>query len=67
MNGSNSSNGVLLRSDRVMTLGQGIPSGVVLIVNSGGEVKGIVGTGGNIAQVDVKKYGGIVPLYWRQK
>jgi type IV pilus assembly protein PilY1 len=58
---------VLQRSDRVMSLGVGIPSGIVLVINPGGQLKALIGVGGVIAGADPKKGGSIVPIYWRQK
>ncbi len=58
---------VLLRSDRVKTLGEGIPSGVVLVVSASGELTALIGTGGNITSEMTKKGGTIIPVYWRQK
>jgi len=58
---------VLVRSDRVMTLGSGIPSGIVMIINPSGETKMLIGVGGVIPSATPKKGGSIIPLYWRQK
>jgi type IV pilus assembly protein PilY1 len=58
---------VLVRSDRSVTLGSGIPSGVVLIINPNGGLKALIGVGGVIPGQNPKKGGSIVPLYWRQK
>jgi type IV pilus assembly protein PilY1 len=58
---------VLIRSDRSVTLGSGIPSGVVLIINPNGGLKALIGVGGVIPGEDPKKGGSIIPLYWRQK
>lgn len=59
--------GTLDRTDRVMTIGSGIPSGMVLIINPGGETKALIGVGGVIPGETPKKGGSIIPLYWRQK
>jgi type IV pilus assembly protein PilY1 len=37
---------VLVRSDRLKTLGSGIPSGIVLIINPNGGLKALIGVGG---------------------
>jgi type IV pilus assembly protein PilY1 len=58
---------VLLRSDRVKTLGSGIPSGIVMIISPSGELKTLIGVGGIIPGENPKKGGSIIPLYWRQK
>jgi type IV pilus assembly protein PilY1 len=64
---NNVGGGILAGSDRVMTLGSGIPSGMVLVINPGGETKALLGVGGVIASEDPKKGGSIIPIYWRQK
>jgi len=58
---------VLVRSDRSVTLGSGIPSGIVLIINPNGGLKALIGVGGVIPGQNPKKGGSIIPLYWRQK
>ncbi|MRR05783.1 MAG: hypothetical protein EG828_02395 [Deltaproteobacteria bacterium] len=58
---------ILVRSDRFVTLGSGIPSGIVLIINPNGGLKALIGVGGVIPGQNPKKGGSIVPLYWRQK
>lgn len=64
---SQGGDGRLLRSDRSVALGAGIASGVVVTVSPGGDVKGLVGSGGNIVPLQLNKGGSIIPLYWRQK
>ncbi len=59
--------GVLLRSDRVQTIGTGIASGIVVLVSAGGDTKALIGVGGVIASENTKKGGTIKPLYWRKK
>ncbi|GLI38766.1 hypothetical protein KI811_02840 [Geobacter hydrogenophilus] len=59
--------GILLRSDRVMTLGQGIPSSPGVILPPGGGGKLMIGEGGALATGKTTPGGGIIPLYWRQK
>ena len=58
---------VLLRSDRSITLGSGIPSGIVMLITPGGGLRALIGVGGIIAGEDPKKGGSVLPLYWRQK
>lgn len=58
---------VLLRSDRVKTLGSGIASGIVLVVNPDGKVKALIGCGGGICPEETVKGGSILNLYWGQK
>ncbi len=57
----------LTRSDRVTTLGSGIPSGVVVLISAGGQTKIMTGVGGKIATAKSISGGTIIPLYWRQK
>ncbi|GFO66839.1 type IV pili system adhesin PilY [Geomonas limicola] len=57
----------LLRSDRVKTTGSGIPSSVVLMIPTSGQVNILTGIGGGLAS-DKPKAGLIsFPLYWRQR
>lgn len=58
---------VLLRSDRVKTIGSGIPSGIVILIGAGGEQRALIGVGGHIANEAPKKGGSVIPLYWRKK
>ncbi|MEK6853935.1 MAG: hypothetical protein AABX60_01250, partial [Nanoarchaeota archaeon] len=62
-----SGGGVLLRSDRKMTVGSGIPSGIVVILGAGGDAKGCIGIGGGLKCDDLPAGGGVKPIYWRQK
>jgi type IV pilus assembly protein PilY1 len=57
---------VLLRSDRVQTLGSGIPSGVVPIIRPGGEASILVGCGGGLCAPPTESDDTVVPLYWRR-
>ena len=56
---------ILLRSDRVLTVGTGIPSQLNVIVMPGGTF-GLVGVGGSIVNPDVKGEKGVKPKYWRE-
>lgn len=58
-----SGSGVLLRSDRVKTIGTGIPPGVTPLPTPGGGVS--LWTG--MQKQGAVSGGGIIPLYWRQK
>jgi type IV pilus assembly protein PilY1 len=62
-----SSGHTLTRSDRVTTIGSGIPSGVVALISAGGQTSVMAGVGGKIATTQTKPGGTIIPLYWRQK
>ena len=58
---------VLVRSDRETTLGNGIASGIVMLITPGGGLRALIGVGGVIAGENPKKGGSVLPLYWRQK
>jgi type IV pilus assembly protein PilY1 len=58
---------VLMRSDREMTIGSGIPSGAVILISPSGTATAMVGIGGNIATFNLPAGGVTLPLYWRQK
>ena len=58
---------VLMRSDRSLTVGSGIPSGAVIIISASGQTTAMVGIGGNIATFKLPAGGITMPLYWRQK
>jgi type IV pilus assembly protein PilY1 len=58
---------VLQRSDRLQTIGNSIPSGVVLVVSASGETALFVGSGGSMPKQKPKKGGAIVQEYWRQR
>lgn len=62
----NNAGQVLLRSDRVQTLGSGIPSGVVPIIQPGGEASILVGCGGGLCTPASTSSDTVVPLYWRR-
>ena len=57
---------VLLRSDRVMTLGSGIPSGVVMIITGGGDVTALVGCGGSLCNPPPLRQGNTIRVYWKR-
>jgi type IV pilus assembly protein PilY1 len=62
---TNDSGEVLQRSDRVMTLGYGIPSGVVLVIKAGGDVLALVGCGGALCAPPPPSAGNTFGLYWK--
>lgn len=64
---SGSGGGILLRSDRVMTIGAGLPSGVGIILTPGAVDKIITPGNNTIPTGNPPPGGGIIPLYWRQK
>jgi type IV pilus assembly protein PilY1 len=63
----NSAGGVLRRSDRVKTLGSGIPTGARVLITESGEAKVLIGTDGGLQIEDTLPGGGLIPLYWRQR
>ncbi len=63
---TNSSGEILLQSDRVMTMGSGIPSGVVLVINSSGSLLALVGTGGALYTPPSPPGGDTIQIYWRR-
>jgi type IV pilus assembly protein PilY1 len=63
----NASGQVVARSDRVQTIGTGIPSGLVVFIDPNGKLKSLTGVGGAIAGGVMPPGGASLPLYWRQK
>ena len=57
---------VLLRSDRSVSLGVGIPSGLVVIMPPSGDAKLLIGCGGGLCSEDPVVGGTIIPIYWMQ-
>ena len=49
----------------MVSLGSGIPSGIVLLLTSSGEPGLLIGCGGAVCPEDPVPGGMIVPLYWR--
>jgi type IV pilus assembly protein PilY1 len=56
---------ILFRSDRVLTIGSGIPSQLNVIIMDKG-IFGLVGVGGSIVSPKVNKGGEGEPTYWRE-
>jgi type IV pilus assembly protein PilY1 len=54
----------LQRSDRSITLGIGIPSGIVVVMPPSGEAKLLIGCGGGLCSEDPTTGGTIFPIYW---
>jgi len=63
---SNAAGDTLLKSDRVQTLGSGIPSGVVPILPPDGTVALLVGVGGGLPQPPPPDKDVTIQLYWRR-
>ena len=57
---------ILKRSDRYDTIGSGIPSGVVIIINEEGE-GALIGVGGGLEMPEVEQDKSVIRLYWRDK
>lgn len=62
----NATGEILLKDDRVQTLGSGIPSGVVPIIPPDGEVALLAGVGGGLPQPPPPNKDVTIPLYWRR-
>ncbi|CAG0941386.1 Type IV pilus biogenesis factor PilY1 [Anaerolineae bacterium] len=58
---------ILLDTDRVVTIGSGIPSGPGFISTSDGGGEVTTGGGRRLGTWETTPGGGIFPLYWRQK
>lgn len=58
---------VLLRNDRLKTVGGGIPSPPVPITTAAGDTTIIIGCGGAICTGATGLSGGVLPIYWRQR
>ncbi len=63
----NSAGEVLRRSDRVKTLGSGIPTGARVLIPENGEAQVVIGTDGGIQVEETLPGGGVIPLYWMQR
>lgn len=55
---------VLKRSDRELTVGVGIPSGLVTRMPPNGDVQVYIGGGGGLKTVEPVQGGTIIPVYW---
>jgi len=55
---------VLRRADREVTLGVGIPSGLVVVMPASGDAKLLIGCGGGLCSEDPVTGGTIIPIYW---
>ncbi|WP_158247270.1 PilC/PilY family type IV pilus protein [Geothermobacter hydrogeniphilus] len=55
---------ILRRSDRVLTLGAGIPSGAVITVHEDRSAGALIGCGGGLCTSETKSGGSYQPLYW---
>jgi hypothetical protein len=57
--------GGLTTSDRSLSIGEGIPSGMVMIIAADGQLSGIVAAGGDLLTPPTKASSNIKALYWR--
>jgi type IV pilus assembly protein PilY1 len=57
---------VLRKADREITLGVGIPSGLVVLMPPSGDAKLLIGCGGGLCSEDPVIGGTIIPVYWMQ-
>lgn len=57
---------VLRRADREITLGVGIPSGLVVVMPPSGDAELLIGCGGGLCAEDPVVGGTIIPIYWMQ-
>ncbi|MBV5340691.1 MAG: hypothetical protein J0665_14230 [Deltaproteobacteria bacterium] len=58
---------ILQRADRKQAIGQGIASGVVVVVSNTGQANIVIGSSGNIVLGNATKGGVVRTLFWRQK
>jgi type IV pilus assembly protein PilY1 len=57
---------VLARSDRVRTLGEGIPSGIVPVIDASGRVTMLISSSDKVEATNVTEMKLISPVYWMQ-
>jgi type IV pilus assembly protein PilY1 len=55
---------VLRRADRSLAIGQGIPSGLVIVIGKDGSTSILVGSGGAFPNVELDQIETVYPLYW---
>jgi type IV pilus assembly protein PilY1 len=55
---------VLRRADRSLSIGQGIPSGLVVVIGKDGSTSILVGSGGAFPNVSLDEIETVYPLYW---
>lgn len=61
-------NGIILqRADRKQSIGQGIASGVVVVLSNTGQANIVIGSSGNIVLGEATKGGVVRSLFWRRK
>lgn len=62
--GESDSSGILRRSDRSLSIGEGIPSGLVIVIGKDGGTSILVGSGGAFPNVELNQIETVYPLYW---
>lgn len=62
--GDADSSDVLRRADRSLAIGQGIPSGLVMVIGKDGSASILVGSGGAFPNVALDDIETLYPLYW---
>lgn len=55
---------ILRRADRSLDIGQGIPSGLVVVIGKDGSTSILVGSGGAFPNVTLDEIETVYPLYW---
>lgn len=55
---------ILRRADRSLDIGQGIPSGLVVVIGKDGSTSILVGSGGAFPNVTLNEIETVYPLYW---
>ncbi len=62
--GSDESSYVLRRADRSLAVGEGIPSGLVIVIGKDGSTSILIGSGGAFPNVELDQIETVYPLYW---
>lgn len=62
--GSSDNPEVLRRADRSLAIGQGIPSGLVIVIGKDGSTSILVGSGGAFPNITLDEIETVYPLYW---
>jgi|LGVF01.1.fsa_nt_gb type IV pilus assembly protein PilY1 len=55
---------VLRRADRSLAIGEGIPSGLVVVIGKDGSTSILIGSGGAFPNVELDQIETVYPLYW---
>ena len=57
---------ILQRADRVRTLGEGIPSGIVTLIDASGNVTQLISSSDKVESSQMTDVKLITPVYWMQ-